>query len=303
MKKFIFWFLISLVVLGAGIGAFAYYKVDKVTSKIYQTEKQSGADGKKSTNTAASDQKTSQSSSVSYLLLGTDTGALGRSYTGLTDSIMVLTLSPSRNKATLVSLQRDTLVNISGSSAKLNAAYSYGGANGAMTAVENLLNINLDGYFLVNMKGIQSLVDSVGGVTVTSPLTFNFDSYSFTAGQSTALSGKKALAFSRMRHDDPRGDYGRQIRQQLIVTAVIKKLQSNPTSALSDNFLNAVGNNVRTDVSLTSFKNLATNYASLSGSLSTDQMVGTSKMINGVSYQLMSNDEIQRIHNEISGTN
>jgi LCP family protein required for cell wall assembly len=289
MKKVLLWILGIVVILLAGLSAFGYYKVHSVTSKVYQN----------TTTSKTSDAKTKASESVSYLLLGTDTGELGRSYKGRTDTMMVMTVNPTTKTTTLVSLQRDTLISINGADAKLNAAYAYGSADSAISAVENLLDIKLDGYLLVNMEGLEQLVDSVGGVTVTSPMTFTFEGYTFTEGQSTALDGAKALAFSRMRHEDPEGDYGRQKRQQLVIQAVINKLKDNPTSVLSDSFLSAVSDNVRTNVSLTSVRNLATKYSAAASTIKTDQMVGSGQMIDGVSYQIMSNEEISRVHNEI----
>ena len=130
-------------------------------------------------------------------------------------------------------------------------------------------------------------------------MTFNYEGYSFVEGQSYHVDGTEALAFSRMRYDDPRGDYGRQERQQLVIKAVMDKLQANPTTVMSYKFLGAVADNVRTDVSLTSLKNLAQNYREAGTNIKSDQMVGTGTMIDGVSYQIMDNSEISRVHNVI----
>ena len=99
-----------------------------------------------------------------------------------------------------------------------------------------------------------------------------------------------------MRYDDPQGDYGRQMRQQLILTSVIGKLQKNPTTVLSQKFLNAVGENVRTDVSLGSVKNLATDYRDAGTSIKSDQLHGTGQNIDGQAYEVMSDTEISRVH-------
>lgn len=155
------------------------------------------------------------------------------------------------------------------------------------------------GYLLVNMKGLEQLVDAVGGVTVKSPLTFSYEGYSFTENQDVTMNGTEALAFSRMRYDDPRGDYGRQIRQQLVIEAVMNKLKADPKSALNNAFLDAVSDNVRSNISLTSIRNLATKYRDAGETINRDQMTGTGVMIDGVSYQEISQDEITRVHKEI----
>ncbi|ALI34082.1 LCP family protein [Weissella cibaria] len=290
MKKVLLWILgiaVTLIVIGGGVAALALHNT---TSKIHSMD---------SSLSKASDTKTSAGKPVSYLLLGTDTGALGRTEKGRTDTMMVMSVNPNTKTTTMVSLQRDTKITIDGMTEKLNAAYALGDAKQAMTTVEQLLDIKLDGYLLVNMKGLEQLVDAVGGVTVKSPLTFSYEGYSFTENQDVTMNGTEALAFSRMRYDDPRGDYGRQIRQQLVIEAVMNKLKADPKSALNNDFLDAVSDNVRSNISLTSMRNLATKYRDAGETINRDQMTGTGVMIDGVSYQEMSQDEITRVHKEI----
>ena len=290
IKKVLLWILgiaVTLIVIGTGVAALALHNT---TSKIHSMD---------SSLSKASDTKTSAGKPVSYLLLGTDTGALGRTEKGRTDTMMVMSVNPNTKTTTMVSLQRDTKITIDGMTEKLNAAYALGDAKQAMTTVEQLLDIKLDGYLLVNMKGLEQLVDAVGGVTVKSPLTFSYEGYSFTENQDVTMNGTEALAFSRMRYDDPRGDYGRQIRQQLVIEAVMNKLKADPKSALNNDFLDAVSDNVRSNISLTSMRNLATKYRDAGETINRDQMTGTGVMIDGVSYQEMSQDEITRVHKEI----
>lgn len=290
IKKVLLWIFgiaVTLIVIGGGVAAFALHNT---TSKIHSMD---------SSLSKASDTKTSAGKPVSYLLLGTDTGALGRTEKGRTDTMMIMTVNPNTKTTTMVSLQRDTKITIDGMTEKLNAAYALGDAKQAMTTVEQLLDIKLDGYLLVNMKGLEQLVDAVGGVTVKSPLTFSYEGYSFTENQDVTMNGTEALAFSRMRYDDPRGDYGRQIRQQLVIEAVMNKLKADPKSALNNDFLDAVSDNVRSNISLTSMRNLATKYRDAGETINRDQMTGTGVMIDGVSYQEMSQDEITRVHTEI----
>lgn len=290
IKKVLLWILgiaVTLIVIGGGVAALALHNT---TSKIHSMD---------SSLSKVSDTKTSAGKPVSYLLLGTDTGALGRTEKGRTDTMMVMSVNPNTKTTTMVSLQRDTKITIDGMTEKLNAAYALGDAKQAMTTVEQLLDIKLDGYLLVNMKGLEQLVDAVGGVTVKSPLTFSYEGYSFTENQDVTMNGTEALAFSRMRYDDPRGDYGRQIRQQLVIEAVMNKLKADPKSALNNAFLDAVSDNVRSNISLTSIRNLATKYRDAGETINRDQMTGTGVMIDGVSYQEMSQDEITRVHNEI----
>lgn len=287
MKKVILWVLGIILASVIGFGGYSYYKLSNTTSKIYSGTQHTSK---------ISDTKTKKGQSIAYLLLGTDTGALGRTEKGRTDTMIVMVLNPDTNTTTMVSLQRDTKIQIDGQTEKLNAAYQYGDAQSSVDQVEKLLNIKLDGYLLVNMNGLEQLVNAVGGVDVTAPLTFNYEGYAFTQGQNYHMDGQKALAFSRMRYDDPNGDYGRQIRQQLVISAVINKLKNNPTNVLSDNFLQAVSQNVRTNISLNSVRNLATKYKGSADNIERDQMKGEGVMIGSVSYQIMPESEISRVH-------
>lgn len=290
MKKILWSILGIIIALAVGISGYVYYQLHNATSKINSSD---------SALSKSSDKKTSSGKSVSYLLLGTDTGALGRDYKGRTDTMMVMTVNPKAEKTTIVSIERDTQIQLNGHTAKLNAAYAEGDADSAISAVENLLDIKLDGYMLVNMNGLKQLVESVGGVTVTAPLTFDYEGYSFVNGQSYSMDGEEALAFSRMRYDDPKGDYGRQERQQMVVKAVLNKLKQNPTSALSNSFLASVSDNVRSNISQSSFQNLAMKYSKAANTIETDQIMGNGIMESGVSYQIIPQNEINRVHNEI----
>ena len=71
------------------------------------------------------------------------------------------------------------------------------------------------------------------------------------------------------------------------------------TTVLSQKFLDAVGKNVRTDVSLGSVKNLATEYRDAGNKIKSDQLHGTGQSIDGQDYEVMSDSEITRVHNVI----
>jgi len=225
--------------------------------------------------------------------------------------MIVMTINPKTNVTTMTSIPRDTLVTVSGQQMKINAAYAYGSADSAVSAVENLLNIDINGgYILINMGGLVKMVDAVGGVDVTSPLTFTTtgdttqadseSQYSFVSGKTYHMDGNEALAFSRMRHEDPNGDYGRQMRQQLVIKAVLKN-SAKVGTLFNDSLLTTISNNVQTDVSTTSMKNLALSYRNAFGTVKQDQLKGTTQTISGLgSTEVMSQTEIERVHESIS---
>lgn len=235
---------------------------------------------------------------VSILLLGTDTGALGRTYKGRTDTIMVMTINPQTKKTTIVSLPRDMKINIPGysqySPAKINAAYAFGGTKATVNTVQKYFDIPIDYYVLVNMGGLEKAINHIGGVTVISPLTFSYEGYSFTKGKTYHMQGKEALAFARMRHEDPQGDYGRQQRQRLIISALLKKSISYQT-VLNRSFLSSMSDSMKTDLSLSDLRTLALHYRTATKSITSDHAQGHGEEEGGQDFEIVSQTEQDRI--------
>lgn len=243
-----------------------------------------------------------QSKPISILLLGTDTGALGRNYRGRTDTIIVATLNPKKKKMTLTSIPRDTVMSVPGysnySPSKINAAYDLGGAGTAIKAVEKLLNIPIDYYGLINMGGLEKIVDGVGGIDITPKLTFKYGHADVTKGKKIHLNGKAALDYSRMRYTDPNGDYGRQTRQRQVLMAILRKSDSI-TALLNQNFLNSLQKQTKTDLTFNELLALSTNYRVATHHLKSTHLQGNGTTIDGGSYELVSKSERQRVTNFI----
>ncbi|GAB6093495.1 LCP family protein [Furfurilactobacillus curtus] len=290
-----FWGIIILLLLViVGFGAVAYHNINSATSKAY---KSAGITKARDTKAVLNSKKP-----ISILFLGTDTGALGRSYKGRTDTIMIATINPQTKKMLLVSLPRDTMTDIAGypdeSPAKINAAYAYGGVGTTIKTVQNLLNVPIDYYALLNMGGLEKAINEVGGVTVTSPLSFSYEGSTFEKGQTYHMNGATALKFSRMRYDDPQGDYGRQTRQRLVVEALFRKSIAVQT-VLNSSFLNSISSQSQTDLTNSDLVKLAQNYRSATKNISSDHMQGQGQMINGQSFEVVGHSEKQRVTNEL----
>lgn len=304
-----------LLIGGLGFAGSVYNNIKKATDKTFDA-----AGIKKSRSTSAT---LNAGKPFSILLLGTDTGELNRDYKGRTDSIMIATVNPTKKAVTLVSLPRDATIAIEGDEEtfpqKLNAAYGWGSAATTINEIQDYLNIPIDFYALVNMGGLEKLVDQVGGVQIKSPLTFSYqpdddqpDVYKFTEGSSefeyaqdgvnfkhyTTMNGKAALAFSRMRYTDPRGDYGRQERQRLVIEALVKKA-ANYKTVLNDGFMSSISSNVKTDMSFNDMLLIASKYLGARKNIVTDHLQGGGVMYGGVSYEVVAQSEKQRITNLI----
>ncbi|WP_283748616.1 LCP family protein, partial [Bacillus cereus] len=190
--------------------------------------------------------KISKSEPVSILLLGVDERGNEK---GRSDSLILITLNPKNNSMKTVSIPRDTYTEIvgKGKSDKINHAYAFGGVDMSVATVEKFLNVPINYYIEVNMAGFKDIVDAVGGVDVNNDLEFKQDKHHFAKGN-IHLTGDEALSFTRMRYEDPRGDFGRQMRQRQVMQAVIKKGATFSSLTSYGDVLTAIQKNVKTNL-------------------------------------------------------
>ncbi|MBN6090098.1 LCP family protein [Lactobacillus delbrueckii] len=296
----IFWSVLAVILVA--IGGFALYEYNTVKNAA-DTAYRSGGLG--DAENGSKNSVISNSKPIAILLMGTDTGALGRTYKGRTDSIMVAVLNPKTKKTTLVSFERDQQVNLpdypENSPSKLNAAYAYGNAKELAKVLKKYYNIPINAYVLINMGGLKTIVNKVGGVDIAPILSFSYEGYTFTKGKTTHMDGAKALAYSRMRYDDPEGDYGRQKRQRQVLSALLKKAES-ATTLLNSSFISSLSKQVQTDLTFSDMTSMAKSYLAATKDLKTDYTHGTGYMQDGVSYQKISVSERQRISDLIRKT-
>ena len=229
----------------------------------------------------------------SVLLLGVDqrSGDVGRS-----DSIIVMTVNPKKESIHMVSIPRDTRTEIIGKGIqdKINHAYAYGGVEMSMATVENFLDIPIDYFIQVNMEGFKEIVDAVGGVTVNNDLDFTYEGVHFPKGE-IELNGEKALKYSRMRYEDPRGDFGRQQRQRQIIQAIIKEGASLNTLVNYGDIFEALGKNIRTNLTFDEMVEIQSNYKDASKQMEQHQVKGQGQMINSIYYYIVPDEERQRL--------
>ena len=134
-----------------------------------------------------------------------------------TDTMILVRVDLIGGKLTMVSIPRDTMVEIDGyGTSKINAAYAYGGAGGAVRAVTKLTGVPINHVVVVHFEQLVGLVDYLGGVTVNVPVDVYDPEYTglaLSAGIQT-LDGATALALARTRYGFESGDYQRQENQR-----------------------------------------------------------------------------------------
>lgn len=243
---------------------------------------------------------------ISILILGVDQGLEGRHDKGNSDTLILATANPGKSKATMTSIPRDTLANILGDPGdkynmfRVNSAYGIGGSTASMRTVSALLNVPIHYYVEVNMKALKSLVNAVGGVDVKVPFSFSYDWCDFHKGQQH-LNGRHAVAYVRMRHDDPRGDYGRQMRQRQVINAVVHKAISVDSLANYRNLAKIFTKYVRTNLTFNDMLALALTYRNCSQNIDSGYIQGHDAWINGSSIQVASTAQLQKASDKIRG--
>lgn len=285
--------VITLVVAGVtAYGLKVYHDANSTFDNIVQELDRDSTKRKTAVNIDATEP-------FSILLLGLDTGAKGRTEQGRSDTMIVVTVNPTKKQTTMLSLDRDIYTKIvgyqGGTMDKLNHAYAFGGVEMAMDSVENLLDIPLDHYVTINMQGLSDLIDAVGGIKVHNQYHFELDGVELQADTDYTLNGETGLAYSRFRKydeatgmGDPDGDIGRQKRQREVIEKIVNKVMSLDTVTNYQKILKAVEKNTKTDLTWDDMLDVANGYQSALENVVPLQLQGEGQLYNSIYYQFLS---------------
>ncbi|MFD2830264.1 LCP family glycopolymer transferase [Corticicoccus populi] len=252
-------FLVLLLVF-VGLAVYVYLQLKGTADSMYDDDFEDSQSQLRDT-----DVQINEGDPISVVLFGTDDDeARNEVQMGQrSDTMMVVTLNPNTGEGKMVSIPRDTRAEIvdQGTVEKINHAYAYGGPVGAKNTVENFLDVPIDYFVSINMDGFETIVDELGGVTVTSNDTFEQSGYTFNHGQTYEMDGEEALAFARARKGvGSGGDGGRQQRQQLLVQAIAKEMISLQTVTNFNSILDVLGDNIRTNIQFNEMNTLRSEY-------------------------------------------
>lgn len=288
--------LLVIVLIFASFILYGYMRLRKTSSTIHTDLSDEEFVQEKHPSRDRGKLKLNGKEPFSILLMGIDKEGEGLDR-GRSDTMMVMAVNPTNKKTTLVSIPRDTRTEIIGKGFddKINHAHAFGGAGMSLNTVQNLLDIPVDFFVSVNMNGIQQIVDAVGGISVTPTLSFNQSGYSFVEGQPTTVDGEAALAYSRMRKEDPEGDFGRQERQREVVLAILKKGASFDSILNFESVLTSMENNLQTNLEFNDMASIFLNYSSSLSNINQIQMTGEGTMINDIYYLIVPEASISEI--------
>jgi LCP family protein required for cell wall assembly len=216
------------------------------------------------TNVAAAAPAAGGVQPFTVLLLGSDDDQKFDPNHILTQSMILVRVDPAAHSVTLLSIARDLFVPLaSGGSDKIDVAYSNGGAPTAVRTVEQDFGVRVDNYAWIGLKGLIQLIDSLGGVDVTTSNPVMDDYYPNDVNSSNPygyqrvavlpgpqhLDGVHAMQYVRSRHSDLRGDFGRSQRQQQVLLALRAKAK-NVNPADLPNLVASMNGELKTDMSL-----------------------------------------------------
>ena len=227
------------------------------------------------------------------LLMGTD-ASLERqndeSYAEVfrTDTILLARIDPIDKKVTLVSMPRDTMIDMDADGIqKLNAAYPIGGASAAVREVSDLAGVGISHFCLVDMDGLKSVVDSLGGIEVEGPMDIDDEDAGghLDAGLQT-LDGEQALILCRARNafeDYGAGDIYRAANQRLVLQAIASKVLSSDIGTIAKT-TTALSEFIKTDLSVSDIVGLAQAFQGIDAenSIYTAAMPTTSKLVDDI---------------------
>lgn len=248
--------LVIILLLGILIGAGYVYITDKLgkMNTVELDESQLGITAEASTKLAKY---------RNVAIFGVDSRADDYGQGNRSDCIIIASINNESKEVRLVSVYRDTYVNIQGHGLdKITHAYSYGEAPLAINTLNTNLDLNISEFVTVNFDSVSDAVDELGGVTInieneevkyindyidaTAKITHKTANHITSAGKQT-LDGVQAVAYSRIRYTAG-GDYKRTERMRNVIEAMTNKLKTKNVMEIN-NFLDAILPKVYTNIS------------------------------------------------------
>ena len=279
--------VVILLIIVAGLGVWGYSKVHQTQKAIYQP-----VDNNQVEQVRRDSAKIEDKDPVSILLLGVDHNSERTEQNS--DVMILVTVNPDTKEAKMVSIPLDTP--LPGTETKINSAYANNGTSGAINAVQDLLNVPIDYYATVDMEGLIGVVDSLGGVTVDSPLAFSQDGYDFPQGTTEITTGEQALAFVRNRKNDPEGDFGRNRRQRILLLAILDKFSSPTAIMQAGTLFDTVQNYVNTNITGDEMVQLGLHYRLSSDDVEALDLAGQAGTgVSGASLNFVSDEQINNV--------
>ncbi len=289
-----FWILLIVCFLVAAIGG-AIFASSGLLDKPEEPKK---------TEIAAEEPLLKAQDKATIMIMGVDERAddVGRS-----DTLMIATIDPEKDRVALLSIPRDTRIRIKGYGYdKINAAFAYGGERLTQNTVESFLGLDIDHYVIINTQAFVKIIDAVGGIDVDVEKRMYYeDPWDDDGGLIIDLypgkqhmDGKTAITYVRYR--DEEGDIGRIKRQQKFMQACLDKFTSPSIITSLPSVVSEIIDSVRTDLSLRQILEFAgTLKEAKEYGMRTEMVPGRPLYIDGISYWI---PDIESLRTSIANT-
>lgn len=233
---------------------------------------------------------------INVLLLGIDADSTVGSRT---DTIMVVSFDPDGEEAVMLSVPRDTYVNIGGYGYdKINHAHSFGGIPLTLETVEKLLGLEMNYYARINLQGFEAIVDLLGGVVIDVEPEIARVEPSLRSG-SQRLSGREALSYVRVRKVG--SDFGRIQRQQEFLLAVARQSLNAANVTKMPRFVNLLGDNLITNIPPLKMPQLGQKLLRINlDSVKSGYLPGEDAYINGIYYYILDEAGTQQLLRDLN---
>lgn len=241
---------------------------------------------------------------VNILLLGVDDRDPENPYDTArrSDTIMVASIDPENGTISLLSLPRDTKVNIPGRNGydKLNHAYAYGGAELARNTVQQFLHLPIHYYVVIDWQAFINVIDILGGVDLYVEHDMHYhDPYAdltinITKGYQH-LDGEMAGQYVRFRSDEL-GDIGRVQRQQRFMKALAQETMQVGTILKLPALVNTLNQYVETDMPMMTMVKVANSLKSFDlNNFTAEMLPGNFATLDGLSYWVPDTEQVSQI--------
>lgn len=228
------------------------------------------------------------------LLVGVD--ARNKNEPSRSDTAILVFFHPKDNRIDLLSVPRDSRVDIPGEEykRKINYAHAKGGTDLLIETLKNVLGVKVDGYIEVDFEGFKEAIDALGGVeiNVEQRMYKPSENINLHPGLQT-LNGYDSLAYCRWRGDG-RGDIGRIERQQKFLRALGRQAIGANGIIHSPAVISNIVSNVKTDLKISEIM-AAVGQFSEHPTINSYMLPGTSQMINGASYWVIDWSETEKL--------
>lgn len=242
--------------------------------------------------------------------------------TGMSDTLIVCSYNPKTQKASMLSIPRDTYVTNGkykySAENKINSVFNHGETpEKTVTAVNEVTGLNIKYYILIDTEALRKLVDAIGGVEFDVPINMNYDDY----GQDLhinlkqglqKLNGSQAEQVVRFRHNNDGStypyeyggeDYGRMRTQRNLIIAVAKQTIKFKNITEIKNIINIMQDEVKTNIDF----NLVKDYVPYAINMNMDeiqtaQLPGVSELRHGGWFFFHDEEKTKEVVNELFGS-